>query len=114
MSGATGGVILIHTVENEYHLTEIKPPKMTLVSPIIEHECIPLSQLGEREQAVVHIADLDIDERDALASMGLYENASFELCQQGQPCIIQVEATRLGLSRELTSRIMVRRCSSCN
>jgi Fe2+ transport system protein FeoA len=87
---------------------------MTLINPTIEHECIPLSQLGEREKAVVHITELDGEEREALAAMGLHEDASFELCQQGQPCIIQVEATRLGLSRELTSRIMVRRCDVCN
>ncbi|MBC8202258.1 MAG: ferrous iron transport protein A [Planctomycetes bacterium] len=87
---------------------------MTLVSPTIEHDCIPLSQLGEREKAVVHVAELDHNEREALAAMGLHEEATFELCQQGQPCIIQVEATRLGISREVTERIMVRRCGVCN
>ncbi|MDG1137120.1 MAG: FeoA family protein [Phycisphaerales bacterium] len=87
---------------------------MTLTSPTIEAECIPLTQLEERERAVVHVTDLNDDEREALSAMGLHEDASFELCQQGQPCIIQVEATRLGLSSEITSRIMVRRCSVCN
>ncbi len=79
-----------------------------------ENRCVPLSQLGEREKAVVHVTDLDDGEREALAAMGLHEEATFELCQQGQPCIIQVEATRLGLSREVTERIMVRRCGVCN
>jgi len=87
---------------------------MTLKSPTIEAECIPLTQLEERERAVVHVTDLNDDEREALSAMGLHEDASFELCQQGQPCIIQVEATRLGLSSEITSRIMVRRGSVCN
>ncbi|MAI67756.1 MAG: hypothetical protein CMJ26_07770 [Phycisphaerae bacterium] len=87
---------------------------MTLTSPTIEAECIPLTQLEERERAVVHVTDLNDDEREALSAMGLHEDASFELCQQGQPCIIQVEATRLGLSSEITSRIMVRRGSVCN
>jgi Fe2+ transport system protein FeoA len=87
---------------------------MTVMTPILDQQCIPLSQLGENEMAVVHVTDLDFDEREALAAMGLYEDASFKLCQQGQPCIIQIEATRLGLSREVTSRILVRRCSVCN
>lgn len=87
---------------------------MTLTSPTIEAECIPLTQLEERERAVVHVTDLNDDEREALSAMGLHEDASFVLCQQGQPCIIQVEATRLGLSSEITSRIMVRRGSVCN
>ncbi len=105
--------ILAALVENEYHLT-LGDSEMTLISPTIEHECITLSQLGEREKAVVHAAELDDNEREALAAMGLHEEAIFELCQQGQPCIIQVEATRLGLSREVTERIMVRRCGVCN
>jgi Fe2+ transport system protein FeoA len=87
---------------------------MSLISPIIEADCVPLSQLQVRERAVVHMTELDTDERESLSAMGLHEEASFELCQQGQPCIIQVEATRLGLSSEITSRILVRRCGVCN
>ncbi len=86
----------------------------TLVKPIHDQELIPLSELGIREEAVVHIADLEFDERVALAAMGLREDATFRLCQQGTPCIVQVEATRLGLSREVTERILVRRCDQCN
>ena len=86
----------------------------TLIRPTIDPELITLSELGEREEAVVHFTDLECDERQALAAMGLYEDVSFRLCQQGQPCIIQVEATRLGLSSEITSRILVRRCGVCN
>ena len=86
----------------------------TLTRPTIEREFIPLSDLCEREEAIVHIADLDIEERRALAAMGLHDDALFQLCQQGSPCIVQVEATRLGLSREITSRIMVKRCEVCN
>lgn len=85
-----------------------------IVTPKLEQHCIPLSQLCENETAVVHVTDLEYEEREALAAMGLYDDASFKLCQQGQPCIIQVEATRLGLSREVTSRILVRRCVVCN
>ena len=86
----------------------------TLTQPTFERELIPLSELGEQEEAVVHITDLDVDERIALSAMGLHDEATFRLCQQGQPCIVQVEATRLGLSSELTSRILVQRCDVCN
>ena len=87
---------------------------MTVETPTIELNPIPLSQLREREHAVMHVVDLNQDEGDALVALGMHDDAIFELCQQGQPCIIQIEATRLGLSRELTSRIMVRRCAVCN
>ena len=36
---------------------------MTVISPTIEQHCIPLSQLGERETAVVHMTDLEAEER---------------------------------------------------
>ena len=86
----------------------------TLTSPIREHTLIPLSELRTSEEAVVHVANLEYEERISLAAMGLRENTTFRLCQQGTPCIIQVEATRLGLSREVTERILVRRCDQCN
>ena len=86
----------------------------TLNSPIREQTLIPLSELGTSEEAVVHVADLEYEERISLAAMGLREDATFRLCQQGSPCIVQVEATRLGLSREVTERILVRRCEQCS
>ena len=86
----------------------------TLTSPIREETLIPLSELKTSEEAVVHVANLEYEERISLAAMGLREDATFRLCQQGTPCIVQVEATRLGLSREVSERILVRRCDQCN
>ncbi|MDP6693386.1 MAG: FeoA family protein [Phycisphaerales bacterium] len=86
----------------------------TLIAPTIEREIVPLSDIKYREEAVVHFADLEQEERESLAAMGLLEECTIHLCQQGEPCIVQIEATRLGLSREVTERIMVRRCSVCN
>ena len=85
----------------------------TLIAPTIEKDLVRLCDLGFREEAVVHYADLVQEEQEALAAMGLHEDCTLHLCKQGQPCIVQVEATRLGLSREVTERILVRRCSVC-
>ena len=84
-----------------------------LNAPTIEKDLIRLCDLGFREEAVVHYADLEQEEQEALAAMGLHEDCTLHLCKQGQPCIVQVEATRLGLSREVTERILVRRCGVC-
>ena len=92
----------------------IPPSLMTTIDfPTFELELIPLTDLKDREEAVVHVADLEPSEREALAAMGLQKDCVLHLCQQGQPCIVQVEATRLGLSREVTERILVRRCNVC-
>ena len=85
----------------------------TLTTPTIEREYVPLSDLKDRENAVVYFTDLEHEEREALAAMGLREECTLHLCKQGQPCIVQIEATRLGLSREVTQRILVRRCGVC-
>ena len=85
-----------------------------LENPSLTPDMIPLCDLEARTEAVIHVADLDVDERETLAAMGLHEEATFQLCQQGQPCIVQIEATRLGLSHEVTSRILVSRCSECS
>lgn len=82
--------------------------------PSDKHEIVPLSELQEQEVGVIELTDLDFEECQALTAMGLHHDAEFHLCQQGQPCIVKVEATRLGLSSELTSRIMVRRNPACN
>jgi Fe2+ transport system protein FeoA len=86
----------------------------TLTRSVPEQSLIPLSELRKSEEAVVHVADLEYEERISLAAMGLREDATFRLCQTGTPCIVQVEATRLGLSSEVTERILVRRCDQCN
>ena len=85
----------------------------TFATPSIEMEPIPLSNLAKDEQGILVGADLSQDEKDELGAMGLQDDSVFRVCQQGQPCIVQVEATRLGLSVELASKIMVKRCEIC-
>lgn len=52
------------------------------------------------------------DDRAVLRAMGLDEACEFTVCRAGSggPCIIQVDATRLGLSPDLARRIMTRPC----
>jgi Fe2+ transport system protein FeoA len=39
--------------------------------------------------------------------MGLTEQCEIRVCQSGEPCIVQVHATRLGLSAALARSILV-------
>jgi Fe2+ transport system protein FeoA len=50
---------------------------------------------------------LDPDTRDLLRSLGLTDAASLHVCKHGEPCIIQVRGTRIGLSRAVASGILV-------
>ena len=90
-------------------------PTVTPTAPLR----LPLTQLKRGDRAVVEFdasevvpTGLSADDRDILRAMGLDERRAFTVCRAGRagPCIIQVEATRLGLSPELARRIMTRPC----
>jgi Fe2+ transport system protein FeoA len=57
-------------------------------------------------------SSLSEDDRALLQAMGLDEATVFTVCRAGSggPCIIQLDATRLGLSPELAARILTRPC----
>lgn len=73
---------------------------------------LPLTQLKRGDRARVADTTLTEDDKAVLRAMGLDEACEFTVCRAGSggPCIIQVDATRLGLSPELARRIMTRPC----
>lgn len=73
---------------------------------------LPLSQLRKGERAVMSSADLSPEDRAMLCAMGLDEHKEFTVCRAGGggPCIIRLDATRLGLSPELAAKILTRPC----
>ncbi|RLS61767.1 MAG: ferrous iron transport protein A [Planctomycetota bacterium] len=86
---------------------------------------LPLTQLKRGDRARVEwdaaatragaISDnqLSDQDREVLRAMGLDELCEFTVCRAGAggPCIIQVDAMRLGLSPDLARRIMTRPCN---
>ena len=73
---------------------------------------LPLTQLRRGDRAVMADSNLSEEDRALLQAMGLDEQAIFTVCRAGGggPCIIQLDATRLGLSPELAARILTRPC----
>lgn len=73
---------------------------------------LPLNQLRRGERAVMAGSSLSAEDRALLEAMGLDEKSVFTVCRAGGggPCIIQLEAMRLGLSPELAARILTRPC----
>jgi Fe2+ transport system protein FeoA len=47
------------------------------------------------------------DDQELLSAMGLTDHCRLRICRVGEPCIIQVAATRLGLSSVMAGKIMV-------
>jgi Fe2+ transport system protein FeoA len=49
----------------------------------------------------------DVESRRALRSLGLTDDCQVRLCKVSDPCIVQVGATRIGLSREVAEHLFV-------
>lgn len=68
---------------------------------------IPLSSL--RTGAVVRFRGTELDPAscDLLRALGLTRECQLTLCKAGEPCIVQVRSTRIGLSGKVAAGILV-------
>ena len=79
----------------------VKPPKPMTTAPV------SLAQLRAGTMARVHAAQLALDDCALLRALGLTDRCLLRVCKAGEPCIVQVKETRIGLSRELARGILV-------
>jgi Fe2+ transport system protein FeoA len=68
---------------------------------------IPLTQLRAGSIARLHSADLAQDDCALLKALGLTDRCLLRVCKSGEPCIVEVKATRIGLSRTLARGLFV-------
>lgn len=81
---------------------------MTAPPPAPSSVPVPLSTLRGGQRAVVADWTMRADDCEMLAAMGLSRGCALRICQAGEPCIIQVASTRLGLCATVANRILVR------
>ncbi len=68
---------------------------------------IRLSDLSPGAVARFHRAQLADDDCQLLRALGMTERCLVRVCQNGEPCIVQVRTTRIGLSRVVAEGILV-------
>ena len=68
---------------------------------------VPLTNLAAGASARLHTTRLDADTRSLLRSLGLTDASRVRVCKSGEPFIIQVRATRIGLSSSVAGGIYV-------
>jgi Fe2+ transport system protein FeoA len=68
---------------------------------------IALSELAVGAVARFHEAQLDPDACHLLETLGLTKASLVRLCKSGEPCIVQVRTTRIGLSKSVAGQIFV-------
>lgn len=67
---------------------------------------VPLLDLAPGTVAVLRQVT-DRHSRAVLRSLGLTDGARLRVCRVGDPCIVQVRATRIGLSRTVAEAVFV-------
>ncbi|MCZ6446238.1 MAG: FeoA family protein [Planctomycetota bacterium] len=77
------------------------PPVAEKPSPV------PLTSMLAGEEARFCKADLRCEDCDLLRAMGLTDHCTLRICRGGEPCIIEVNSTRLALAAPLARRILV-------
>ena len=68
---------------------------------------VRLSDLRAGAIARFHDARLDAESRDWLHALGFTPDCQLRLCKAGEPCIVQVRTTRIGLAKAVARGIYV-------
>ena len=66
-----------------------------------------LSNLATGTVARLHRRELSEGEACLLAAMGLTEGCRLVVRSSGDPCIVEVRSTRIGLARSIAERLLV-------
>lgn len=72
---------------------------------------LSLAQLKRGDRAIVELDALPQEDSRLLEAMGLSDRAEIRVCRSGSTCIVQVEATRLGISAAMAARILATPCA---
>jgi len=67
---------------------------------------VPLTSVAVGALATLHEVT-DTESRPVLRSLGLTDDCVLRLCQVGDPCIVQVRSTRIGLSNAVARCLYV-------
>jgi uncharacterized iron-regulated membrane protein len=68
---------------------------------------IRLTELPAGVVARLHETELDAESRAQLRALGLTDASLLRVCKQGEPCVVQVRTTRLGLSSRIARHVCV-------
>ncbi|MEO7189796.1 MAG: FeoA family protein [Vicinamibacterales bacterium] len=87
-------------------MAEVPQPKaigQTAAAPLP----VRLSELSAGRTARLHTADLAPQDCALLRALGMTDRCMLRICKVGEPCIVEVRSTRIGLSRSVAQGIMV-------
>jgi len=68
---------------------------------------VRLTRLHTGDRGRLHANRLAGDDREMLRALGLAERSHFRVCKAGDPWILQIRGTRVGMSNAVARRLMV-------
>ncbi len=68
---------------------------------------VRLTELRTGDVGRLHATRLVVEDREMLCALGLAERSRFRVCKAGDPWILQVRSTRVGISDAVARRILV-------
>lgn len=85
--------------------------KEQLTHPPADSAVVPtpirLSELKAGQRGEMIRADLQCDDCDLLSALGMTDRCKFRVCKAGDPWIVEVNATRIGLAESVAGQILV-------
>ena len=78
----------------------------------IQSGSIRLDQLAAHVCATVRALDTDDEDTDRLKTLGLCVGRQVEVVKSGDPLIVRIFGSRLGLAARLAARVRVEPCAS--
>lgn len=73
----------------------------------IESRAVPLSSMRRGASVILHAMTLDAEVASYVAALGLTDGCPLRVCRPGEPCIVQVRTTRIGLSACIARQLLV-------
>jgi len=66
-----------------------------------------LADLQVGSTARLHDLQVDPESRAQLRALGLTDGSMLRVCKQGDPCVVQVRTTRIGISSRIAQHVFV-------
>ena len=74
---------------------------------VVSHRVVRLSDVPEGSTVRLHDTHLDAQSRLQLRGLGLTDASPLRVCKQGEPCVVQVRTTRIGISGSIARQVFV-------
>ena len=74
---------------------------------IVNSRVVRLSDAPEGSTVQLHDTHLDAQSRRQLRGLGLTDASPLRVCKQGEPCVVQVRTTRIGISGSIARQMFV-------